>query len=182
MGRVSGHRGSPCCAPDEREERETRDNRSVRAGAPFPNGNDFVRPRGRLTSLVPVLVALLAMLTVACSDAKSPAVGGVLPARTVDARSVQVTITPTRFDARGATFAIVLDTHVVELSTDLAASAMLEVDGRTWPVVGWSGDGLGGHHRGGELRFDPGGATRGTARLTIAGFPEPVAVTWDLPG
>ena len=137
--------------------------------------------RRRLTRVVLVLVAV-AMVGVACSDAKSPAVEGVLPARTVDAGSVTVTINPTQFAAQGATFAIVLDTHVVDLSMDLAASAVLDVDGQRWPVAGWSGDGPGGHHRAGNLRFDQGGAARGTARLTIAGFPKPVEVTWDLPG
>ena len=125
---------------------------------------------------------VLAILAVSCSDAKSPAVAGVLPTRTVDAGSVDVTITPTRFDAQGATFAIVLDTHAINLSMDLAASAVLDVDGQRWPVASWTGDAPGGHHREGELRFDQAGAARGTARLTIAGFPKPVEVTWDLPG
>ena len=135
--------------------------------------------RRRLTLLILVLV--LAMLGVSCSDTKSPAVAGVLPTRTLDAGSVDVTITPTRFDAQSATFAIVLDTHAVELSMDLAASAVLDVDGLTWPIAGWSGDGPGGHHREGELRFDPAGAARGSVRLTIAGFPKPVEATWTIP-
>ena len=121
------------------------------------------------------------MLGLACSDTESPAVDGVLPPRTVDAGSVDVTITPTRFGAQGATFAIVLDTHAVDLSMDLAAFAALDVDGRRWPVAGWSGDGPGGHHREGELRFDPAGAARGSVRLTIAGFPKPVEATWTIP-
>jgi hypothetical protein len=123
---------------------------------------------------------MVALLGVSCSDTKTPT--GVLPTRTVDAGSVDVTITPTRFDAQGATFAIVLDTHAVELSMDLAASAVLDVDGSNWPSTGWSGDGPGGHHRTGELRFDPAGAARGTAHLTIAGFSKPVEATWELGG
>lgn len=132
--------------------------------------------------IVLILVLVLAMLGVSCSDTTSPAVAGVLPTRTLDAGSVDITITPTRFDAQGATFAIVLDTHAVELSMDLAASAVLDVGGQRWPVAGWSGDGPGGHHRAGELRFDQAGAARGMARLTIAGFPKPVEAAWDLPG
>ena len=80
-----------------------------------------MKPRRRLTSLVPV--AVFAVLGVACSHSESPAVKGVLPARTIDAGSVDVTIAPTRFDGQGATFAIVLDTHAMTLSMDLAASA-----------------------------------------------------------
>lgn len=75
-----------------------------------------------------------------------------------------------------------LDTHSVEPDADLAASAVLEVDGVGWPVVEWSGDGPGGHHRSGELRFDSGGPARGAARLTITGFADPVEVSWDLGG
>ena len=138
--------------------------------------------RRRPTRLLLVLAAVFGVLGVACSDTKSPAVEGALPTRTVDAGLVEVSITPTRFDAQGSTFAIVLDTHAVELSMDLAASAVLDVDGRRWPGAGWNGDGPGGHHREGELRFDPGGGARGAVRLTIAGFPKPVEVTWTIPG
>jgi hypothetical protein len=126
------------------------------------------------------VVLVVALLVVSCSDNNTPT--GVLPTRTVDAGSVEITITPTRFDAQGATFAIVLDTHTVELSMDLAASAVLDVDGATWPTAGWSGNGAGGHHRTGELRFDSAGAPRGMARLTIAGFSKPVEATWELDG
>lgn len=136
-----------------------------------------MRPRLILAGLV----SLLTILGVSCSDSKTPTANGVLPARTIDAGSVEVTITPTRFDDQGASFAISLDTHSVELSVDLAASAVLDVDGNVWPVAGWSGDGPGGHHRSGELRFEPRGPARGTARLTIDGFPKPVEATWDLP-
>lgn len=129
-----------------------------------------------------IVLLVLAILGVSCSDTKNPTVTGVLPTRTIDAGSVTVTITPTRFDAQGATFAIVLDTHAVELSMALAASAVLDVDGQRRPAAGWTGDGPGGHHREGELRFDQAGAARGTARLTITGLPKPVEAAWDLPG
>ena len=104
----------------------------------------------------------------------------VLPSRTIEAGSVKVTITPTRFDDRGARFGISLDTHSGDLSMDLAASASLNVDGKTWPGAVWSGDGPSGHHRSGNLRFASGGPARGAARLTISGFPKPVAATWRL--
>ena len=126
-------------------------------------------------------LAVLVLSGASCSDAKTPAANSVLPSRTVDAGSVDVTITPTRLDAQGATFAVVLDTHAVDLSMDLAASAVLEVDGRSWPDAAWTGDVPGGHHRSGELRFTPGGAAQGTARLTLAGFAKPVEASWNLP-
>ncbi len=123
----------------------------------------------------------LTVLGASCADT-TPTTDAVLPPRTIKAGSVKLTITPTRFDDRGARFAISLDTHSGELSTDLATSATLDVNGRAWPAVRWSGGGPGGHHRSGELRFKSGGRARGTARLTIAGFPTLVEATWRLAG
>lgn len=100
-----------------------------------------------------------------------------LDTRTVTAGEIEITVEPRRLDADGATFAVALDTHSTELSMDLDDSR-LEVDGVAWPLAGWEGDGPGGHHREGDLRFRPAGATRGTARLTLAGFGEPVEVDW----
>ena len=91
-----------------------------------------------------------------------------------------MTITPIRLDDVGAIFEIVLDTHSVELSLDMAASASLEVDGNAWVVEGWDGSGPGGHHREGELRFTAQSSPSGTARLTIQGLPEPVEASWDI--
>jgi hypothetical protein len=62
---------------------------------------------------------------------------------------------------------------------DLTA-AELDVGGIAWPVTGWNGDGPSGHHREGQLRFDAAGTATGTARLVLVGFPEPVAVSWEL--
>lgn len=105
-----------------------------------------------------------------------------LAERTLKAGEVDVKIEPTRLDADGATIKITLDTHSVELSMELAGSARLEVGGTAWEVAGWTGDGPGGHHREGELRFTPSGPARGSARLTLSGFPEPVEASWTLDG
>jgi len=102
-----------------------------------------------------------------------------LAARTTSAGEVDVEIRPRRIDDGGAVFAITLDTHSVELDMDLT-EATLEVAGAAWAVAGWSGDGPSGHHREGELRFDPAGPASGTARLVLAGFDEPVEASWDL--
>lgn len=133
-----------------------------------------------------LIIAAVAALVVAASGAiiasrtgdgaDAPAATG-LDTRTFTAGEVDITIEPRRLDADGATFAVALDTHSTELSMDLA-DARLEVDGVAWPLAGWEGDGPGGHHREGELRFRPAGATRGTARLTLAGFGESVEVDW----
>lgn len=104
-----------------------------------------------------------------------------LEARTVSVGEIDARIEPRQLDDQGAVFAVGLDTHSVDLSADLT-EATLEVAGTTWPVGGWSGDGPGGHHRDGELSFEPAGPATGTARLTLAEFAEPVDVSWELEG
>ncbi len=105
-----------------------------------------------------------------------------LPERTVKAGEVDIRIEPTRIDANGAIIKITLDTHSVELSMEPAGLARLEVGGIVWKVAGWMGDGPGGHHREGELQFTPSGPARGSARLTLSGFSEPVEAGWTLDG
>lgn len=104
-----------------------------------------------------------------------------LETRTVTAGEVDIEIQPIQLDDQGAVFVIILDTHSVELSADLTR-ASLEVDGVAWPVEAWSGDGPGGHHREGELRFASAGSPTGTVRLVLPDFLEPVDVTWETAG
>ena len=101
--------------------------------------------------------------------------------RSLTAGEVDLKIEPLQLDDQGAVFTNTLDTHSVELDTDLTLST-LEVDGRVWPVDTWSGDGPGGHHREGELRFEAAGGAAGTATLTIPELPEPVLASWELEG
>ena len=129
-------------------------------------------------------VALLAgglVLSSCGGDDGDPAAANAtsLDAQRLRAGEIDITIEPLRLDDKGATFAITLDTHAVELSMDLAA-AELSVSGTPWPVAGWDGDGPSGHHRSGALRFEAAGPAEGTARLALSGFPEPVAATWEL--
>ena len=133
--------------------------------------------RPKLTIAAVTLIAVL--VTVGCGSDDGPA--SPFPERRVVAGAVTVTITPARIDAAGATFSVVVDTHAVELSMDLTA-AQLEVDGTLWTGARWEGSGPGGHHRSGELQFDAAGPARGTARLTLPGFPAPVEASWDLAG
>jgi|SRR3990172_5552283 len=103
-----------------------------------------------------------------------------LPPRVVDAGGVQVNIEPIELDEDGAVFAVALDTHEGDLPVDLARTTRLEVDGVDWGKPVWSGSPPGGHHREGELSFDPGGPVAGTARLTIDGLPDPVVAIWKV--
>lgn len=137
--------------------------------------------RSHLLALAFALTAAGVIAGCSGSDSTAP-VSSVLPSRTVDAGAVEVVITPTRLDAGGATFAIVLDTHSVDLSLDLTTSAVLVVGDATWTAAEWTGSEQGGHHREGELRFDAEGPLAGTALLTISGLPSPVEVSWDVGG
>lgn len=131
--------------------------------------------------LLAIALAAAGLLT-ACGSSSSTPSSSVLPTRKLDVGAVEVAITPTQLDNIGATFTIALDTHSVDLSLDVAAAATLVVNGKTWPVQGWSGSSAGGHHREGELRFAAAGPPSGTVRLTITGLPEPVEAVWDYPG
>ncbi|MGE0308046.1 MAG: hypothetical protein AB7N61_07255 [Acidimicrobiia bacterium] len=134
-----------------------------------------------------VIVAAVAILGIAAAIVASrgdndssdkPSVSG-LPTRTVQIAGVTVKVEPEQLDAAGASFVITLDSHTVDLSADLAG-ATLTVGEADWPVVGWTGDGPGGHHREGSLRFTPTGSATGTALLVITGFSEPVSTSWEL--
>ncbi len=144
-----------------------------------------MRRRG-LILFIAVAVAFLAIRGfVAWSDwsdkASTPAApSSGLPTRSVDAGAVQVKIEPRQIDSGGARFKVSFDTHSVDLSTDLPREATLQVDASDWTAIAWSGDGPGGHHREGELRFAASGPAQGTARLVISGLPGPVDVTWEL--
>lgn len=115
------------------------------------------------------------------SSTTTPA-GEALAPQTASVGEITVEVEPVRVDGTGAEFHVTLDTHSGALDLDMTTVAQLEVDGVAWPVVEWSGDGPGGHHRQGRLTFGPGGPPSGTARLTIAGLPEPLQMTWDITG
>jgi hypothetical protein len=131
--------------------------------------------------VIVVVAAGLALATRGGDDDPAAAVEAGLEARTVSSGEIDIEIEPRQLDDERAVFAITLDTHSVELSADLTR-ATLEVDGISWPVEVWSGDGPGGHHREGDLRFASNGAATGTARLALQGFSEPVEVTWEIEG
>ncbi len=128
-----------------------------------------------VTGLVPVLGG--------CGSATSSADSAVTNSdveRTIEAGSVTVKLQLRQLDVDGAVFEIIFDTHDVELDQDMVRDAHLVVGETPWPMVEWSGDGTGGHHREGELRFSAAGPAEGVATLSIDGLPEPVVVTWDI--
>jgi hypothetical protein len=125
---------------------------------------------------VPALVALVAA---GCSGSTGDAESlSGWERQTVEVGRVEIQATPLGADDRGVEIRLVFDTHTVALDTDIAASASLLVDDDEHRDGAWDGDGPGGHHREGRLRFpeaQPGGDG---FELRLAGFAEPVAFRW----
>lgn len=134
-----------------------------------------------MRSLTVLAAILMAGLLVGCGGQSSSvsSAPGLAP-RTVNAGSVEVTITPVRVDDSGAAFQIKFDTHSGDLGLDVPAASRLVVDGKEWGGANWVGDPPGGHHRQGELRFKAGGRAQGEVRLTLSGLPAAVEASWTL--
>lgn len=136
--------------------------------------------RMMLTSVLVLVAGVL--LPTACGDGSSQenavVAGRELATRTVEVASVKVEVSPRRLDARGATFAVTFDTHEGAISLDPADGARLRVGGVEWTAARWQGDGVGGHHRSGELRFAPRGPVKRPIHLTISGLARAVTFEW----
>lgn len=133
----------------------------------------------RLTTIVVLAVAVFGLT--ACGSSSSPKAAPAFDARKITVGEIDVSITPIRLDATGAEFNIVFDTHAGSLDTDVAGNATLTVNTTRWTAPIWSGDGPGGHHRSGTLRFTAAGPATGTAELTISGLSAPANTSWQLP-
>ncbi len=139
--------------------------------------------RVRWAAAVAVLAVVAIVALVASRDGGDSSTAAGRPAlatRTVQAGKVTVKVEPRRLTADGATFHIAFDTHAVALDFDVAEQAKLVVGTTTWTTAAWSGDGPGGHHREGDLRFRATGPATGVATLTLGGLPEPATTTWTL--
>lgn len=135
--------------------------------------------------LIPIAVAAAVVIAgaIAAVATRDGGAGEDTPAsrfatRADEAGEVTVEATLRRLDDTGAVAGVVFDTHAVELDLDVAAGATLTVGGVAWPAEAWDGDGPGGHHREGELRFTPAGPAGGDAVLRIAGLSEEVTFRW----
>lgn len=100
--------------------------------------------------------------------------GGGDLTRTDQQGAVTVEVTPLNLDASADTleFDVVLDTHSVELSMDLASLATLTTEtGLTVPAARWDAP-SGGHHVSGKLIFpatkDGKSILEGASKLTLA--------------
>ena len=136
--------------------------------------------RRRLIIAVAVAVAAGAVALVVTRDGSAADDPGPsrFATRTLEAGPVTVQATLRRLDRAGATARIVLDTHAVELDLDVVAAATLTVGGTKWRAERWDGDGPGGHHRDGDLRFAAAGPPDGEAVLSIRGLSQPLEFRW----
>ena len=139
------------------------------------------RPRRLVLLLLGVTFAFVLVACGGGDDTSNATVGGkTLASRSVEIGAVEVSAAPLQVSDRAAAFKISLDTHSGDLGVDLEKSATLTVDGTDWPVASFDGDGPGGHHREGNLRFRAAGAPQGEMRLRIDGLDRPAEFTWSL--
>lgn len=75
-------------------------------------------------------------------------------AQSNSANGVTVTATPRDFSAAVWEFELAFNTHTQDLSDEPAKTATLVAGAKTAKPIEWRGDGPGGHHRKGLLRFN----------------------------
>lgn len=126
--------------------------------------------------VVPLVAAALLVLPVGTATAARS-----LPTKTTEVNEITVEVSPRRVNSRGAVIAIILDTHEGALDVDLRRRSTLTVDGTPWPVDSYQGDGPGGHHREGTLRFRSAGPVSASMRLVITGLGGTAKLSWKLP-
>lgn len=96
-------------------------------------------------------------------NTQTPAISGTvdsildeLKSQTSSEGSVTISVTPSKLANAGTwEFEITLDTHSVELDSDLTKAAILIADDKEYQPIAWDGDPPGGHHRNGILQFAP---------------------------
>jgi hypothetical protein len=102
-----------------------------------------------------------------------------------DEKAVTVEVTPLNLPQGGSSldFEVVFNTHSVDLGFDPVAISVLRDDaGQEYPALEWQGDGPGGHHRSGTLRFKVPNAASDSVAVVIrdvADVPERV-FRWNL--
>lgn len=105
--------------------------------------------------------------------------------QTVEGGSVSVAVTPTSLKAGApGEFEIAMNTHSVDLSTDLLKVVVLRDDaGTEYAPIKWDGPAGGGHHRSGKIEFPALAASVKSVTLIvkdIAGVSER-DYKWDVP-
>jgi hypothetical protein len=132
----------------------------------------------RLNQLL-AAAAVAGLVAAGCSGSDdNGASGSGWERRTVEVGRVEIQATPLTVDDRGVEIRLVFDTHTVTLDTDIAAVASLVAGDVEHRDGTWDGDGPGGHHREGVLRFTDAEPGDEGFELRLDGFDEPVAFRW----
>jgi len=108
---------------------------------------------------------------------------GKLDSQTSSLSGVTVKVTPRSLAGAAWEFEVVFDTHSQELNDDPQQAAVLVADGgKPSSPAGWQGDGPGGHHRKGVLRFKPAAASPASIELRLQrpGETAPRVFRWQL--
>ena len=76
---------------------------------------------------------------------------------------------------------VAFDTHSVDLSFDVEAFSVLEIDDQVVPIGNWNGTEPGGHHRFGTLEFGRVPASGEAITFAFTGLPERLTFSWIVP-
>jgi hypothetical protein len=132
----------------------------------------------RLTRLLGV-AAVIVVVAAGCSGSgEDRAAASSWERQTLEVGRVEVQATPLTVDDRGIEIRLVFDTHTVTLDTDIPSAAWLVARDTEHRDGIWVGDGPGGHHREGVLRFPDAQPGEGGFELRLDGFDEPIAFRW----
>ena len=139
--------------------------------------------RGWLLGMGRILIASLPAAAALAGSAADPAES--LSEQVNDEGGVSVAVKPLTLapSATAWRFAVQLNTHMFPLDQDLVQVAGLSGDGsQTEAPTAWDGDGPGGHHRKGVLRFRPFNPPPPSLTLTIRAIGDVAArsFTWKL--
>lgn len=129
------------------------------------------------------LTAFLSALVTASLMASNATAAPNLPTRTSSEAAVTISATPHPLTGTVWEFDVVLNTHSVALSDDLAKTASLVADGgKSFAPLAWQGDAPGGHHRKGVLQFKPISPMPKSLelRITREGEPQSRVFQWTL--
>jgi hypothetical protein len=125
-----------------------------------------------------VAAAASVLVAAGCADSGDAASDSGWERQTVEVGRVEIQATPLAVDDHGIEIRLVFDTHTVALDTDIPATAVLVAGDVEHRDASWDGDGPGGHHREGVVRFADAQPGAAGFELRIGGFSEPVAFRW----
>jgi len=109
----------------------------------------------------------LALFAIFAFAGGAPAAGNLAP-QSSSQSGVTVKVTPRSLSGAVWEFEVVFDTHSGDLKDDLLKTAVLVADGGApSSATDWKGDGPGGHHRKGVLRFKPAAASPANVELRL---------------